>query len=224
MEALPGVEHRIEVPRSARYHALGEAGAGTREWWIVCHGYGQLARWFVRHFAPLDDGTRLIVAPEALNRFYLETDGRHGPESRVGATWMTREDRLAEIDDHVRYLDLLYARIAAPLQLDEVRVVLGFSQGVATVCRWASRSSHRIDDLVLWAAGVPPEMEIRPGLFGDARLTLVTGVDDPYAAGAALDRETARLEAGGLRHQTIRFAGGHHLDGDTLERIARACT
>lgn len=223
MHGLPGVEHRLEVARSARYHALGEPGGHVRELWIVCHGYGQLARWFVRHFAPLDDGTRLIVAPEALNRFYLETEGRHGPESRVGATWMTREDRLAEIDDYVRYLDGLHAHLARQFDIGGVRVVvLGFSQGVATVCRWATRTKASIDDLVLWAGSVPPELTITPGLFGGARLTIVTGREDPYATGSALNKETARLEGGGLGYGRIDFDGAHHLDADTLERIARA--
>ena len=46
--------------------------------------------------APLDDGSRLIVAPEALSRFYLgEVSQRPASERRVGASWMTREDRPA---------------------------------------------------------------------------------------------------------------------------------
>jgi predicted esterase len=135
---------------------------------------------------------------------------------------MTREDRLAEIDDYVRYLDLLYTHAAALLDVADIRVVaLGFSQGVATVCRWAARTSHRVDHLVLWASTVPPELEIRPDVFGDARLTLVTGETDPYATAAALDREIDRLAAGGVRPDVMRFPGGHHLDAETLECVAR---
>ena len=47
-------------------------GTGVREVWFVLHGFGQLSPYFIRHFGVLADGTRLIVAPEALNRFYLE--------------------------------------------------------------------------------------------------------------------------------------------------------
>src|SRR3712207_7263342 len=35
----------------------------------------------------------------------------HGPETMVGATWMTREDREREIQDHVHYLDTLFALV-----------------------------------------------------------------------------------------------------------------
>ena len=99
-------ERHIRVARTARYYTLGSAGPHLREIWIVCHGIRQLARRFLPRFAELDDGTRLIVAPEGLSRSYL-----HGPESRpdkpipIGATWMTREDRENEITDYVEFLD-----------------------------------------------------------------------------------------------------------------------
>src|SRR5688500_9204944 len=87
-------EHHITVRRTARYYTLGPVDGDVAEVWIVCHGFAQLAGRFMRHFTAIDDGTRLIVAPEALNRFYVEAvPGVHGPDSKVGATWMTREDR-----------------------------------------------------------------------------------------------------------------------------------
>jgi hypothetical protein len=52
------------------------------------------------------------VAPEGLSRFYFE-GGFHGPGSKVGATWMTREDRLAKIEDYVGYLDALHDAVFA---------------------------------------------------------------------------------------------------------------
>jgi hypothetical protein len=69
----------------------------------VLHGYAQLAERFLRWFRPVDDGQTWIVAPEALSRFYLETTlkGSHGPA--IGATWLTREAREADLADHVDY-------------------------------------------------------------------------------------------------------------------------
>ena len=87
-------EHHLAVAKTARYYSLGEPGPATRQLWFVCHGYGQLAGRFLRHFEPLDDGSRVIVAPEGLSRFYLSESPA---ERRVGASWMTREDRLVEI-------------------------------------------------------------------------------------------------------------------------------
>ena len=80
-------EHHFSTPRTARYYTLDPAEA-VREVWFVLHGYGQLAGAFLRHFERLQDGARLFIAPEALSRYYLPG------HQRVGASWMTREDRL----------------------------------------------------------------------------------------------------------------------------------
>src|SRR5689334_22318965 len=93
-------DHHIVVPRTARYVTLGDGAA--EEIWFVLHGYSQLARHFVRWFEPAGRPGRLIVAPEALSRAYFE---EAGGMRRVGASWMTKEDRIAEIDDYVTYLD-----------------------------------------------------------------------------------------------------------------------
>jgi hypothetical protein len=61
---------------------------------LVTHGYGQLAKTFIRRFEPIMDAQTLVVAPEGLSRFYW--GGFDGP---VVASWMTREDRLDEIAD-----------------------------------------------------------------------------------------------------------------------------
>ena len=41
-------EHYIKVENTAHYVSLGELNRGTKEIWIVCHGYGQLAKFFIR--------------------------------------------------------------------------------------------------------------------------------------------------------------------------------
>ena len=137
MSVSDPVERHLEVVRTARHWVLGEGAARSGEVWFVLHGYQQLARRFLERFEGLADGTRVIVAPEALSRFYKDqTPGRHGPESPVGAAWMTREDREREIGDYVRYLDALADRVLGPLRPGPRVTVLGFSQGVATAARW----------------------------------------------------------------------------------------
>ena len=196
----PGVEARerhVTVPRTARYYALGDA-ATAREVWVVLHGYGQLASYFVRSFEAAAR-ERLVVAPEALSRFYLEsqTSGAHG--RRVGATWMTREDRLHEIDDYLRWLDLALAdatRDATPGAPPPPLVVLGFSQGTATACRSAPARAARglaPSRLVLWAGEVPPELDLGGEWLRATRLTLVAGTEDPFATPAAIASRRSRL-------------------------------
>ncbi|HET7457737.1 MAG TPA: hypothetical protein VFJ74_08775 [Gemmatimonadaceae bacterium] len=218
-------EHHLTVTRTARYVTLGDGGPATRELWIVCHGHGQLAARFIRHFAVLDDGTRLVAAPEALSRYYIDAPSAAATaaERRVGATWMTREDRLSEINDQVSYLDALHAHLvrqlghASPPRLH----VLGFSQGVATICRWLAASQVRPDDVTLWAGTVPPDLDLATGAeaLRGARLTLVAGARDEFATPQTLAHEEVRLRDAGIRFRFVTFEGGHHLDADVLARL-----
>jgi predicted esterase len=217
-------EHHLVVPRTARYATLGEPGPQVREVWFVLHGFGQLSPYFIRHFGVLADGTRLVVAPEALNRFYLERTSRQGAgTARVGATWMTREEREAEMADYVRYLDLLADRVFADVPREAVRVtVLGFSQGVATGARWLCRGNLRTDAFVMWAGPFPPELDadaVAP--LRGTRLVRVLGDGDEMAQPEHVATEDARVRALGLDAPLVRFAGGHELHRETLAAIAR---
>ena len=72
---------------------------------------------------------------------------------------MTSEDREREIEDYVRYLDLLYDEIFSVVPRKGVRLwVVGFSQGTATVARWVARGKVDPDRVVLWAGLLPPEL------------------------------------------------------------------
>ncbi len=219
MSAAPVVRHLV-VPRTARYATVGDART-ARELWVVLHGYGQLAERFARHFAPLAAG-RLVVAPEALSRFYLGDSPSHGPDARVGATWMTREDRLAEIADYVRYLDLVVADARSSMGVPDAPLdVLAFSQGTATACRWLQQGSAVARRLVLWGGGVPPDLDLAAGgsfLRGTA-LTLVHGTTDEYATAAVVAEQEARLRAHAVPYTARTFDGGHRLDADTLQAL-----
>ena len=216
-------EHHLAATRTARYYTLGAPGAAVREVWLACHGYGQLARYFLRKLAPLDDGTRLIVAPEALSRCYIENPGVAHATARVGATWMTREDRLNEIRDYVGYLDAVHAHVSARPAWERVRlVVLGFSQGAATAARWAALGAAAPDALVLWAQGLPPDLDLTAARERWRRLTvwLVAGADDAAFTPAAVQADRTRLAEQGVRHEVVTFPGGHELDAAPLARVA----
>lgn len=214
----------IQVARTARYFVLGERPAGPRrELWFVVHGYGQLASRFLRHFVPFDDGTRLIVAPEALSRFYLEHPGRAGiVHNRVGATWMTREDREAEIADHVRYLDALADEVLRGIPGDRPTVhLLGFSQGVATIARWLDRGRVRPDHVVLWAGRVPADIFPLPDdhSLRRAAIDVVSGEEDEFATPEVLAEQRTLFDEAGLHPRRHRYAGGHRLHAETLRHI-----
>lgn len=217
--------HAIVVPRTARYYTIGPTHGFPRELWFVCHGYGQLAERFLRQFASLDDGTRLIVAPEALSRYYLDSIPmrRHQASPRVGASWMTREDRESEIADYVAYLERLAQEIRHPLSGAAPRiVVVGFSQGTATVSRWLAASELRVDQLVLWGGAIPPELDLAAWSrrLHDAAITLVAGDEDEFATPAAVSAEAERLSAAGVAFTLLRFHGGHEIPDEALLQLA----
>ncbi len=213
-------EHHLSVARSARYFQLGELGPATREIWIVAHGYGQLAGRFITVFDKLATDERVIVAPEGLSRFYVDRAGEGG-QPKVGASWMTREDRLREIDDHVAYLDLLHDRLVAELGRDGVRVTaLGFSQGVATIARWLALGRARAHRIVLCGGTLPPELDA--GHFarlGAGELLLVMGREDEFVTPKVVAREEARLREHGVPFRTILFDGGHEVSREVIERL-----
>ena len=208
-------EHHITVPRTARYHTLGDAGS-ARAVWIVLHGYGQLARYFLRKFEGLGKDL-LVVAPEGLSRYYL--DDAH---SRVGATWMTREDRANEIEDQVTYLDALAVELLRTT--GEVPLnVLGFSQGVATASRWSLQGRTTINRLVLWAGGVPLEPtpeQLQP--WNRMDLHLVLGTQDEYAGDKEFQQQIDRLNRAKVQYQAHRFHGGHELEKVLLAKLLSA--
>ena len=221
MTPLPTTEHRLSVPRSARYYSMGAPGPSTREVWFACHGYAQLAGRFLEKLRGLDDGSRYLVAPEALSRFYLSESPT---ERRVGASWMTREDRLAEIEDYVRYLDAVYADVFASLDRARVKAhALGFSQGASTVSRWIAMGKATIDRLILWGGEFPPDLDLSLGeivtRLRTARLTLVYGRADGYITPKVVATIGERLRRHEIPFQEIAFDGGHELDDAVLREL-----
>ena len=207
---------RLVVPRSARYVTEGEPDGEIDDVWFLLHGYAQLAAEFLGLSRALVRTRRLLVAPEALSRFY------HEDHETVGASWMTREDREHEIEDYVRYLDLLHDEIFSVVPRESVRLsVLGFSQGAATAARWAVRGEARVEHLVLWGSRLPPELddEASTTALRAMKLSLVGGTRDRFLTAETWDAERVRLRRLGLAFEEVHFEGGHRLDDDTLRRI-----
>jgi predicted esterase len=215
-------EHHMTVPRTARYYTLGVAGPETRAVWIVAHGYGHLAAEFIARFAPVDDGAHLIVAPEALNRYYHDTRPGASQTSAVGATWMTKEDRSSELTDQITYLDTLYGTIFRDVARDSVRVTaLGFSQGATAVARWLSHTQLPIDRAIFWAGAVPEDVPLgADSALRRAEVVFVLGSRDEYATAERTARQTAAFKAADKSFALIEFEGGHRLDDHVLRTLA----
>jgi predicted esterase len=215
------MERHISVARTARYQQLGEVSLATQQLWVVLHGYGQLAEYFIRHFQPLhaaDPAGTVIVAPEGLSRFYL-----HGTDGHIGASWMTQADRLGEIADHVGYLTQLLSSLLAACPGPTRVTVLGFSQGTATASRWlASYAGHwRPHRLVLWAGNFPADIEPAScqQLIQGLPVALVSGDQDAYISPHSLQAQADALRQYGADLTMHSFGGGHTLDTALLRQL-----
>ena len=213
------MEHHLTVARTARYQQLGELSDRTRRVWFVCHGYGQLAAYFVRHFAFLIENRAdtVVIAPEGLSHFYLQGNG-----GRVGASWMTRDNRLAEIDDHVNFLNQLATLVLTNCLPDVEITVLGFSQGTATVSRWLTRAAFRPAHLILWAGSFPDDIaaDTTRELLASLRLSLVVGTADEYISVDQATDQQQRLTQLGASLRLVMFEGRHELSRAVLESLA----
>ncbi len=208
----------LVVSKTAHYFSLGEPGPHTRQLWIVCHGYAQLADEFLNDFQLLDNGTTWVVAPEGLNHFY-----KKGFAGDVGANWMTRRFRESAIQDNALYLQTLYNHCMSQLP-DNVRVVLlGFSQGTATVCRWILRNQPHFHDLVLWA-GMPPEdldYAAHQEYLKDKNLYLLYGTTDPFLTPDRVDQIHEIEGKNGVDFEETRFPGGHEIPDEALRDLLK---
>ena len=216
-------EHHLTVQRTARYYTVGQLTEDTKNIWFCLHGFGQLAQYFSRNFTDLADGQTLIVVPEGLSRLYL-----NGDYKRVGASWLTREDREHEIKDFLVYLNSLYDLILKGYDAADFHItLLGFSQGAATACRWLNHSDDssrciRADRLILWAGFFPNGLTelINPVKLTNVDCHYVYGQQDEYMAQMDdVDGYLRRLQTEVPNLKLTAFAGGHRVESVVLQAI-----
>ncbi len=214
------VQKNIITPKTARYFLEGNPALDIHTVYIVCHGYGQLASYFIRNFQVLEADDTLIVAPEGLHRFYWENFS-----GRVVASWMTKEDRESDIADYIAYLDLVYKEVLDNLKGKQVRIiVIGFSQGVSTVCRWLNATRIKVHGLILWAGSIPNEIQLTNPYFQTFKTYFVVGNSDEFIKEEQISEYESMLIKSGIPFQLIRYEGKHQLDETTLKTIAQAIT
>lgn len=210
------IERRIITSKTARFYCTSEDWEACTSVWIVLHGYGQLAKYFIRKFEVVATKQRLIVAPEAPHRFYL--DGTHG---RVGASWMTKEDRLTDIEDYVNYLDLLAHEILDKTDKPISINVVGFSQGASTAVRWACMGKHILDRLIIWAGAFPPDINFATDVqhLNKSQIDLVFGTKDQYYQSSQVEEIMNLMGSNGIEFRMHEFDGNHDIDSDMLNQL-----
>lgn len=212
-------DYHIKVQRTAQYSTYGILSDKTEKVWWVCHGYGQLARYFLRKFEVLDPEKNFVVAPEALSHFYLQG------HQRVGASWMTKEDRLHEIEDYLKYLNQLYTQITqqADFPKEVKSLVLGFSQGVATAVRWVFDQQIAFDQLVMWAGGFPPDVDFTKTetILNDKVIYFIYGLQDELIKTSQFEAEKQKMLDKKISPEILTFEGKHELHGEILQQLSK---
>jgi predicted esterase len=205
-------QNYLNITQEAKYSTLGKFDDSTEHLWFVLHGYGQLSQFFIRKFSTLSDKGHFVIAPEATSKFYL-----NGHDGRVGATWMTKEDRSKDIENYIRYLNSLYLSFNVP---KSVKVsVIGFSQGAATASRWLANGSVQVDRLLLWSGIFPPDLDIINAQSALAKTNVynIYGINDPYLTPQKSKEQKEIVNQLHLKVDNISFKGAHDIDKATLK-------
>ena len=204
----------LSIEFKCRYYQLGELSESTKQIWFVLHGQGHLAQYFIKQFEPLDNNSNLVIAPEGLNRYYID-----GFTGRVGATWMTKEDRLTDIGNYIKFLNEVYNEVMRSAPTYIKINLLGFSQGVATVTRWALQKHINFHRLILWAGIFPYDMDFDFGKqkLKDVEIFSILGNKDPYVSDKIIMEQLDYEARLGLEVKKIRFEGEHELNAEVLK-------
>jgi predicted esterase len=215
-------EHALDFQFTARYFKIGAISPQTRKIWFVLHGYGQLAQYFLAKFRSLEEEGVCVIAPEGLSRFYLEdvnTRAKTG-NNRVGATWMTRENRDMDIRNYLTYLRAVYQHEIRDPSMPVS--IFGFSQGAATASRWALTGDVAFDELILWAGVFPPDMDFERGhdILKGKKITAVLGTTDPFVSPERMNEMQTLSDKLQVNPDIVRFEGGHELHAPTLKLLA----
>lgn len=206
-------EHFLTVERTARYFTAGRLDDNTPCIWLVFHGYGQLASAMIQNFSTLAEHGHYIIVPEGLSKFYWD-----GMVRQPGASWMTKEDRLHEIQDYNKYLSKLFHQFHHHFPPQARLHLLGFSQGVATAVRWFAHEKPSINNLTVWAGEMPPDVdynELTP-LLKEINMSFALGSEDPFISIDQMQQQVESIKQYTPHITYHTFEGKHRLDEDTL--------
>ena len=202
-------EINIKTEKTARIYFSNSLTNKTKEVVIAFHGYAQLAKYFIKKFDGISNEERTVVAPEALSKFYW-----NGMNGRVVASWMTKEDRLSEIEDQKVYLDKVIK-----LVLDKnpnVKITLfGFSQGCATLTRWIASRKFIIHRVILWAGFIPDDV-MDYNFFKTNKVEIVIGNKDEFIPEENIKSGSKLLTDKKIKHELSLFEGGHVINESVL--------
>lgn len=217
------MKQSYQIPTTVRGHYVVESPSPESEplpLLVGFHGYAETAEVHLDALnrIPGIDGWRRC-AVRGLHSFYRARTGE------VVASWMTSFNRELAIEDNVRYLSDVVARLKADFATREPLVYVGFSQGTAMAYRAAAAAGHRSQALLALGGDVPPELSARD-LTGFPRVLIGRGSDDPWYSEEKLAADVELLKGKGVSVAVCAFDGGHEWSetfyeaaGDLLRQV-----
>ncbi len=204
-------KHNISTTKTATYYSLGDV-ASAKTLWFVLHGYGYSAEHFITKFEPILNNEIAIIAPEGLSKFYLNGVGFDG---KVGASWMTKDNRENEIKDYVNYLNQLYQSILKENNNSNTKInILGFSQGGATASRWLTNDKISCNNFILWASIFPDDISFEK--FSNVNTYFLYGDSDEYVTNERIIQQKEIFANSGIDIKTTVFKGKHDIPEKVL--------
>jgi len=199
------------------YHTLNKFTEMSKNVWIVFHGMGYLSKYFINYFSELNAEENYIIAPQAPSKYYQGKDFKH-----VGASWLTRENTAAEIENVLNYIDAVYKKEIAG-HIPNL-IVLGYSQGVSIATRWLASRKVRCSKLVLHSGGIPHELQATDFeyLDGKTQVIYLYGNKDQYITEARKTEE--HLKGSKLFTDRLRievFQGVHEVNREFLLKLSK---
>lgn len=207
-------EQFLKIEKTARYYSNDPDVNKPGSLWIVIHGYAQLAKDFIDEFEFLNENRTLIVAPEGLSKFYTR--------NRIGASWMTKEDRINEINDYLKYLDGLFSNLKIKYDLSAAKInLLGFSQGVHTAVRWYISSNIVFDNLILCSSDFPGDADFIKlnQKLEKSKMFYIYGNKDEVISGKTFSAGIELLKSENIPFENIVFEGKHEIQRETLKSV-----
>lgn len=209
-------EKQVSYQTTNTYETLNALTEKTKNIWIVLHGIGYLSKFFIKYFDALNTDENYIIAPQAPAKYYLKNEYKY-----VGASWLTKENRVLETKNVLAYLDAVYS--AETLPSDCNLLVFGFSQGVSIATRWIASRNINCAQMILYAGGIPKELTPEDFEFmkdQETTVTVIVGDKDQYLTTEVLKYERTRIEELFFgKAKMVIFDGGHEVKKEIINTL-----
>lgn len=212
-------EKEVQYTAANTYSTLNQNTENTRNIWIVFHGLGYLSRYFINYFKELNSEKNYIIAPQAPSKFYQDKTYTY-----VGASWLTKENTLFEMENVANYLNSVVAKEKVLENSVKKLILLGFSQGVSVMLRWIAKSKFQANTVVIHSGGIPKELvpEDFEFLSTDTQIFLIYGKEDEYINEERAAYEKQRAEELFKNRLTIvPFEGKHQVNVPFINALAK---